>query len=82
MGESVVLQIKRLQGVQTQARSVDLILEVEARPSTAIAQGASTLYHEILDDAVKNQAIIEGAGDLLAGLLSVNALRPSARSMK
>ena len=67
MGESVVLQIKCLQGVQTQAGSVDLILEVEARPSTAITQGASTLNHEILDDAVKNQAIIKWAGDLLAG---------------
>ena len=48
-------------------RRVDLVVEVIARAAGAGAQRATALDHEILDDAVEGEAIVEGLMAWLAG---------------
>ena len=53
--------------VELQAR-VDLIVELVARAAGTGAQRATALNHELLDDAVEGQAVVELAVGRLAGV--------------
>lgn len=53
--------------VELQAR-VDLIVELVARAAGTGAQRATALNHELLDDTVEDQAVVELAVGRLAGV--------------
>jgi hypothetical protein len=55
---------------------VDLVVELEAGAAATVTARAAALDHEVLDDPVEGQAVVEGLGLLLARGRVLPFLRP------